>query len=191
MEKIPNNVAKIVDVNRNNIESNEKLNLITEIANVADWMDYKKIRLEAIENDPMAFYVTKESKKKENSKLDEEWKNELEDENSFVILSKSNDVPVGIAQAIIRIEEEGQWHIKSVYLNKDFRGDGYGKEMIDFILAEIKNRGGKTVTLNVMDTQEIAKNIYKKFGFKVYRKFDSKNIDGIQYPGGQWMVKNM
>ena len=180
-----------MDLSTDNRESSEKLNLTTEIANVDDWKDYKKIRLEAIENDPMAFYVTKESKKRENSKLDEEWKNELEDDNSFTILSKSNDISVGIAQAFIRIEEEGQWHIKSVYLNKNFRGDGYGKEMIDFILSEIKNRGGKTVTLNVMDTQEIARNIYEKFGFKVYSKFDSKNIDGIEYPGGQWMVKNI
>ena len=191
MDKIFNNISNSVNIPKNNIENNEQLDLTTEIANENDWEFFKKIRLEAIENDPMAFYVTKESKAMENSKSDKEWKNELEEESSFVVLSKNKNIPIGMAQAFVRIEEENQWHIKGVYLNKNFRGSGCGKEIINLTLNEIKNRGGKSLTLNVMDTQEIARNIYEKLGFQVYRRFDSQKIDGIEYPGGQWMFKKI
>lgn len=172
-------------------ENNEKLKLTTEIINESDWEDFKKIRLEAIENEPMAFYVTKDSKEKENNKSEEEWKSELKDVNSFVVLSKNSDIPVGMTQAILKFKDKNQWHIRGVYLNKDFRGSGCGKEMMNLTLDEIRNRGGRIITLNVMDTQDVAKKIYEKFGFEITSKFEKSIMDGIEYPSGQWMKKNL
>lgn len=170
---------------------NERLHLTTEIATEKDWEDYKKIRLEAIEKEPMAFYATKNSKEKEYNRSDEEWKSDLANTDAFVTLSKNNSVPVGMVQAISKIENKTQWHIRGVYLNKNFRGGGYGREMMNLILNEIKRRGGKKVTLNVMDTQDIARKIYEKLDFKISKKFKPEIIDGIKYPGGQWMEKEI
>jgi len=62
---------------------------------------------------------------------------------------------------------------------------------MNLILDEIKKRGGKKVILNVMDTQDIARKIYEKLGFKISEKFKPEIIDGIEYPGGQWMEKEI
>lgn len=183
-------------------ENREKLNLVTEIAKEEDWEKYKDIRLEAIEKEPVAFYVTKESKEREYGKTNDDWKNDLTNIDAFVVLSKNNDIPVGMAQAflktgtgnkwnILKKQNKNIWHIKGVYLNNDYRGSGFSKEMMDMIFNEIKRRGGEKVTLNVMDTQEIAKKIYEKLGFKVFKKFKSKIIDGLEYPSGQWMEKDI
>lgn len=173
------------------IENKEKFDIKIEVANESNWMDYKNIRLEAIENDPMAFYVTKNSKAQENDKLDEEWKSELKNINSFVILSKSKDITVGMTQAVLNLKDKNQWRIRGVYLNKNFRGSGCGKDMMNLTLDEISKRGGKVITLNVMDTQEVARKIYEKLGFKVTSRFEKDIIDETEYPGGQWMVKNI
>lgn len=191
MEKGFNDIPKSVEISKDNIEKNEELNLNTELADENDWEDFKKIRLEAIENEPMAFYVTKSSREKENNKSEEEWKNELKDINSFVVLSKNNNTPVGMAQAILKFKDKNQWHVRGVYLNKDFRGSGGGKNMMDLTLDEISKRGGKIITLNVMDTQEVAKKIYEKYGFEVTDRFEKDVIDGVEYPSGQWMEKNI
>ncbi|HUC88432.1 MAG TPA: hypothetical protein VMR49_00155 [Candidatus Paceibacterota bacterium] len=42
-----------------------------------------------------------------------------------------------------------------------------------------------------MDTQDIARKIYEKLGFKISEKFKPEIIDGIEYPGGQWMEKEI
>ena len=102
MEKGFNNIPKSLDMN-NDVENNEKLKLNTELAGGKDWEDFKKIRLEAIENEPMAFYVTKSIKEKEINKSEEEWKKELKDANSFVILSKDKDIPIGMTQALLKL----------------------------------------------------------------------------------------
>ncbi|HUC88431.1 MAG TPA: hypothetical protein VMR49_00150 [Candidatus Paceibacterota bacterium] len=86
--------------------NNERLHLITEIATEKDWEDYKKIRLEAIEKEPMAFYVTKNNKEKEYNKSDEEWKTDLANTDAFTALSRNYNVPVGMAQAIQKIKDK-------------------------------------------------------------------------------------
>lgn len=169
----------------------ENLNTTIKLATIDDWEDYKRIRLEVIENEPVAFYVTKYSKEKENNKSENEWKNELQETDSFIVLSKNNNTPIGMARAFVRNEEENQWHVASVYLNKNFRGSGCGKKIMNSILDEIKNRNGKIVTLSVIDTQEIAVKVYEKLGFKISSKFEKNIIGGTEYPGGLRMIKEM
>ncbi|KKQ87228.1 MAG: hypothetical protein UT09_C0018G0013 [Parcubacteria group bacterium GW2011_GWF2_38_8] len=171
----------------------EQLRIVIEIAKPEDWEDYKKIRLEAIKKESMAFYVTKSSKEKEYGKSEKDWKKDLIGHNTFVVLTKNKDIPVGMAHALLRAKGDGlsEWAVRSVYLNKDFRERGFGKKIIKLILDEIKNRGGKDVTLNVADTQEIAKGVYEKLGFKVLVKFEPEEEDGTMWPGGYWMKKEI
>jgi ribosomal protein S18 acetylase RimI-like enzyme len=170
-------------------ENKEILDIKIDIAKEDEWLDYKNIRLEAIEKEPMAFYVTDESKKEEMNKKDVEWISELIDKDSFVILSKNNDKPIGMTQVILK--DKNKWHIRGVYLNEKFRGSGCGLGMMNLTLNEIKNRGGKIITLNVMDTQDVARKMYEKFGFEVTSRFSKKKHEGKEYPGGQWMKKEI
>lgn len=174
-----------------NIENNEKLDLKVEIAKEKDWEDYKTIRLEAIEAEPLAFYVTKSRKENDLNKTEEEWKKDLIGVNTFVVLAKNGDAPVGLAHALIRDLEKEQWGIRSVYLRKDFRGGGSGEKMMNLIINEIKRRKGKEVVLNVADTQKSAKKLYEKLGFKMLDRFEPEEEEGKIWPGGYFMIKEI
>ena len=167
---------------------NEKLNLTIEIVNERDWEDYKKIWLEAMEKEPLAYWITEDNKKSTSQKTEKEWREELNDSNSVIFLSKNNNIPIGMAQVLLKNEE---YRIRRVYLNEDFRGSGFGEKMVILALDEIKKRGGKKVVLNVVDTQGAAKKMYEKLGFKVSGLFESENINGIEYPSGQFMEKEI
>ena len=166
----------------NRFKGNEKISLNIEIAKEGDWKDYKKIWLEAIEKEPLAYWATKDIKEKTQNKTEEEWKSELKDPNSFTFLSKKDDVPVGITQALLKNKNENRWAIRRVYLNKDFRGSGNGEKIVVSVLDEIKKRGGEEAYLNVADTQKEAQKLYEKLGFRSYDIFLSETIDNIEYP---------
>ena len=172
-------------------KNNEKSDLTTEVASGEDWNEYKKIWLEAMENEPLAYWITKDNLEKTNEKTEEEWRNDLRDPNSVILLSKNNNIPIGMAQALLKTEAENKWGIRRVYLNKDFRGSGFGEKIMNQLLDEIRKRGGKKAVLNVVDTQEAAKKMYEKLGFKTFEKFNSQSIDKIKYPSGQWMEKEI
>ena len=181
----------ILDMAMDSLKNRQEGGFSIELAKPGDWEDFKKIRLESIENEPMAFWVTKDTKEKEYGKSEEDWKKELTGHDIFVVLVKGNNIPVGTAQAILKTKDGDRWGVKGVYLDKDFRGSGSGEKMMILVLGEIKKRGGKKVYLNVVNTQDVAKKIYEKLGFKIYKKFESEIIDGIEYPGGQWMEKEI
>ncbi|MCM2339468.1 MAG: GNAT family N-acetyltransferase [Burkholderiales bacterium] len=172
-------------------ENNEELELHIEIAKEGDWEDYRRIRLEAIEKEPNAYHATEESKKLESNYSEEKWKKDLTGDDTFVALSKNKDVPVGMAHALVRSETKDDWAVRSVYLNKKFRGRGHGEEIMNFLLNEIKRRGGKRVTLNVINTQKEAKMLYEKLGFESIEEFPAEEENGIIFPGGFWMKKEI
>lgn len=176
---------------KNNNENNEKLDLKTEIITEKDWKNYKKIWLEAIKNEPLAYWVTKDYKTKIHQKTEEEWRNELKDSNFISIISSNNNIPIGTVQALSNKEKEDLWKIRRLYLNENFRRKGLGEKMMTLILDEIKKRKGKKVILNVVDTQKEAKEMYQKLDFKTYDTFPPEEIEGIEYPGGEWMEKEI
>jgi ribosomal-protein-alanine N-acetyltransferase len=80
-------------------------------------------------------------------------------------------------------EEENNIHINSFAIKKDYREKGYGKKLIDHIKNYKKN-----ITLNVLETNEIAINFYKKQNFilkeikqNYYEHLENKNALFFQY----------
>ncbi|NMD72225.1 GNAT family N-acetyltransferase [Bacillus sp. DNRA2] len=66
---------------------------------------------------------------------------------------------------------------------KDYWGYGIGKNLLKESIAWIDSNGIKKITLNVMETNEKAINLYKKFGFKTegILKNDKVLSDGNYY----------
>ena len=74
-------------------------------------------------------------------------------------------------------------HINSIAIDEDFRENGYGTELINYIKKYNQN-----ITLNVMQTNLIAINFYKKNGFKVkelrenyYENLENNNAYLLHY----------
>ena len=62
------------------------------------------------------------------------------------------------------------YHIGNIGLmiDREFRGDGLGKYLLNFILEKAKKSGIRTAILHVFSDNEIACELYKKMGFVEY-----------------------
>lgn len=133
----------------------------------SDWQEYKKIRLEALKNEPQAFGS---SYNKENERTESEWQNKLaksEDLNGisffYAILKEGVFVAIGGAYQ----DNNKQWNIIAIYTKKEVRGQGLGQEIFKSIINELKARKIKKAYLCVNTLQIAAQALYKKNGFVI------------------------
>lgn len=64
------------------------------------------------------------------------------------------------------IIDEG--HITNIAIDKEYRGLGLGNKLLEGLIQLCIDRDIKAITLEVRKSNEIAKGLYKKYGFKEY-----------------------
>ncbi len=72
----------------------------------------------------------------------------------FIIIDKSHDE-----------DKSGVGEIWAIYLIEEFCGKGYGKEMLDFAIKELKRLKPKEIYLWVFEENNRARQFYEKFNF--------------------------
>ena len=100
--------------------------------------------------------------------FDEFWnagvlKNELGNPLSIYIVALNQGEVVGYA-GLWQPDDEG--HVTNIVTKKDKRGNNIGTLMLEEIINIAKNKNMKSITLEVNDNNNIAINLYKKYGFK-------------------------
>ena len=73
--------------------------------------------------------------------------------------------------------------IWAIYLIEEFRSKGYGKEMLDFAISELKRIGHKKISLWVFEENNRARQFYEKNGFN----FDGTKRENDKY--GKMLVQ--
>ena len=71
--------------------------------------------------------------------------------------------------------------IDNFFVNEDCRGLGIGKKLLSYLVVIGINNHVINITLEVRKSNEVARNLYKKFGFRevALRKFYYGDEDGI------------
>ncbi|MGY0374398.1 ribosomal protein S18-alanine N-acetyltransferase [Clostridium sp. JNZ J1-5] len=92
----------------------------------------------------------------------ESLKNELRNKFTRYIIVKKDDIVIGYAGIWIIIDEA---HITNIAVDPDFRGIGAGNVLIENIIDICKELEIPSITLEVRETNTVAKNLYKKYGF--------------------------
>jgi ribosomal-protein-alanine N-acetyltransferase len=64
------------------------------------------------------------------------------------------------------IIDEG--HITNIAVDEKYRGLGIGNQLVEGLIQLCVDRDIKAMTLEVRKTNEVAKSLYKKYGFKEY-----------------------
>lgn len=79
------------------------------------------------------------------------------------------------------ILDEG--HITNIAVHNDYRGTGVGNLLVEGLIDVCRERNIRAMTLEVRKSNEIAKSLYSKYGFKGYgvrpRYYSDNNEDAI------------
>ena len=75
---------------------------------------------------------------------------------------------VGCGYGVIEKDFVGLFDI---IVKEKYRGNGYGKEIVETILSKANENGINKAYLSVVDNNTVAKNMYKKFGFTEIYKY--------------------
>lgn len=110
---------------------------------------------------------------------------------SFVIWAVLDNKIIG--QSDVNRGGTRDWHVGRIGLmvDKDFRQDGIGKFLLEFILKQAKKMGIKIVTIDVFEDNEIAIRLYEKYGFKIYGRLPKGLYRQKKYSDKIEMYKNI
>jgi len=154
---------------------------------VEQWQDYRKLRLKALQTDPLAFFGSYEIEKAKPAKF---WQKGLGDslkEKPIVWLfaKSASGKPMGMIGVLFsqRPKTKHVAHIISLYVKENYRGNGIGKKLIEAILEKIKtHRDVRKVKVTAISSQETAIGLYKSLGFKKVGKLNKElRLEGKFY----------
>ncbi len=95
----------------------------------------------------------------------------------YYLVWEDRKTPIGFLAFYLRKED---LYLSKLYLQKESRGKGYAREMLDFIIRQAKEKKREKVTLNVNRFNPTIK-IYEKMGFVQVRE------EKIDIGGGYYM----
>ncbi len=56
-------------------------------------------------------------------------------------------------------------HVTTIAVHPDWRGKKFGEEILVFLLREAIERGASWITLEARESNDVAQNLYRKYGF--------------------------
>lgn len=107
------------------------------------------------------------------------FKQELNSENSYFIVAKTNNEVVGLAGLKVILDEAD---IMNIVVKKSFRHNGIGSILLENLISYARNLNLKTVTLEVNEHNLSAIRLYDKFNFDhigIRKKYYNGESDAI------------
>ena len=133
----------------------------------ADWREFRRIRLTALQESPYAFGGTY----LEESKLEvADWKERVgryvDDPDTVFLLCSVMSEFVGMAGCYRDKEKTDCSHIYSVWLKPDVRGQGIAEKMVAILEGWSRENGISVIEGHVTEVNNVARAFYKKQGYK-------------------------
>ncbi len=140
------------------------------ILNPEDGPAWRKVRLEALENDPEAFSATIVTHRQ---LTDDDIRSRLayDGTNRFVIGAFAEGELIGTAGFVREpgLKERHKGRVWGVYLRGSHRGTGLGRQMMTLLLEHARKiEGLEQINISVATTQGAASALYRSLGFVPY-----------------------
>lgn len=108
-------------------------------------------------------------------------KNQIENLQHHFIIIYEDDNPLGFASYSVKSEKEPNiFRLNKLYVLTHQHGKGLGKQLLDYIITELKNYNATELELNA-NRQNPAISFYRKMGF------DIKSSEDIDIGNGYFM----
>lgn len=115
----------------------------------------------------------------ESETWDDEWKDTLDDiRGGGVFLAEDADGAVGVAR--IEAPEHGRAHVQLVHVRERGRRQGVAKQLLRACVDDAKARSAQHVTLDVVTSNELAVEVWRRLGFQEVAKFMSAPLDTLE-----------
>jgi ribosomal protein S18 acetylase RimI-like enzyme len=116
------------------------------------------------------------------------WKERIADDKWPVFLLEEGGEGVGFCQ-MVPTKDTGDdparvGHITSLHVLPDLRGKGYGRVLMNHVLAEFRRRGFTAVTLWVLEENRNARAFYQQCGFELdggKRTYPRTEVPEVRY----------
>ena len=105
---------------------------------------------------------------------------QIETRHHTFILIKDENHFVGFASFCPHVENKAIFHLNKIYVLPSEQGKHAGKQMLDYVIEQIKKENGTSLQLNV-NRHNKAFHFYEKQGFTILREED------IDIGEGYWM----
>lgn len=96
-----------------------------------------------------------------------QWARHLDDPQRHAMVCIEDDEYVGVSSFCrSRFEQYPEWgEVVSIYLLPGYMGRGYGGELLEAVLGELRKQGFADVFLWVLERNDRARSFYKRHGF--------------------------
>jgi len=117
--------------------------------------------------------------------FDEPWDTVAEEveetiKNGVALIAEDEGTPVGYALASVVPQTPVRGHLYDLYVNADVRGRGLGRELIAAVAERLKGRGVTHLSLDVALTNDSARRLYERLGFRSYDVLMAVDLDQLE-----------
>lgn len=90
--------------------------------------------------------------------------NKMHEKNIDMFAVFEEDVLIGFV-AIEKANDE-TYYMEKLAILPEYRHKGYGKKVMDFVVSYVKDRGGKKISIGIINENVILKKWYSDYGFQ-------------------------
>ena len=134
--------------------------IVIRRAGSEDWERSRAIRLQALQDAPLAFASTYE---REAAFEDAMWLQRIASSAQFLAIDQ--DQVVGTATGFVDPEDATTALLVAMYVAPAARGHGIGERLVNAVVAQARADGASRVRLHVVETNLVAERLYTRCGF--------------------------
>jgi ribosomal protein S18 acetylase RimI-like enzyme len=162
--------------------ANSPSSLRVDILPEHEWSRLRSIRLTALHDDPAAFLS---NHKDEAAFGEQQWREEFSRGQWNVMVGDDQEIGLlGVTREPTMPKEE--CYLEYLWVAPEFRRDGVGSLLLRTVLNRLRDSGGRTVWLYILDGNEVAMHLYKRFGFQ---NANERQLLPYHQAGGEELMK--
>lgn len=126
----------------------------------ADWQQLRAIRLQSLQQEPLAYSSTYE---REIAFPEEIWRQRINDAAQF--LAADDGTVIGTATGFVDPATPRIVILVAMYVSPSARGAGVGERLVRAVIEHARAEGARQVRLHVVESNHVAERLYVRCGF--------------------------